>query len=568
MNSAIRQAYVNTGSDEAPVLMHYRQCGQGPALIMLHASPLSSATLIPMMEVLAPFVTVIAPDTPGYGYSDPLARNPRDISDYCLALEKFCATLGLANAGLYGTATGAQIAIEYSKRNVDSVDYLILDNAATFSEAEVAGITDGYFPDLRPDEFGAHLVKTWTIARDQGIFFPWNKREERTRLPAASINTDLVQMLAMECLRAGPGYDQAYRAAFANEKLERLQLVATPTTIIRWQGSILKPYMNRFDDIDLPDNFSMAHCGTSREDRIGTLVNTVREYAEGCKAVAEIKTSTRSCRKVVRRFVDFEEGQLHLLEGGAESQPAVLIVHNIGESSAAVSDMAQALSQSSHVIAPDLPGHGASTIEIKRDIKGIDSFAEALVRLLDKLHVKQANILAVADAAAIAVSLCQQAPERAARLCLLNPVDYSFFNDLSDTEQFFPDFVYSSDDRHLLRTWYMLKDKQLFWPWYLHNAENVLGGEPNLNEARLTSRLLDYWASRKSAKNVYQTIIDSPLKQTLQELSVPYYLAVSGDCPVARISRSSFEGEAFKELSTSVAQWIKDECHSNDTLIG
>ena len=103
---------------------------------MLHASPMSSAALLPFIRVAAEFNTVIAPDTPGYGWSDPLQEPTEDLSGYVAALQAFSARLGLESFGLYGTATGAQIAVEFSKSHPARVDYLILDNAAHFTDEE------------------------------------------------------------------------------------------------------------------------------------------------------------------------------------------------------------------------------------------------------------------------------------------------------------------------------------------------------------------------------------------------------------------------------------------------
>ena len=53
--------------------VHFRAAGGGPPVVLLHQSPRSSAELVPLMQVLARHFRVIAPDTPGYGQSDPVA---------------------------------------------------------------------------------------------------------------------------------------------------------------------------------------------------------------------------------------------------------------------------------------------------------------------------------------------------------------------------------------------------------------------------------------------------------------------------------------------------------------
>ena len=213
----IKQDYVNVGTEQRPQLIHFRSAGTGPALLMLHASPMSSAALLPFIRLAAEFTTVIAPDTPGYGWSDPLREPTGDLTGYVAALHAFIERLGLESFGLYGTATGAQIAIEFSKTYGARVDYLILDNAAHFTNEERESIVSGYFPDLTPDVTGSHLTRIWSVARDQCMFFPWHQTIPETRLPAGGVNVDVVHQMAMEFLQAGEDYDRAYRAAFANE---------------------------------------------------------------------------------------------------------------------------------------------------------------------------------------------------------------------------------------------------------------------------------------------------------------------------------------------------------------
>ena len=109
----MRRGYVNIGSAVEPRRIHFRAAGA--PLIMLHASPMSSAAMVPLMLALADRATVIAPDTPGYGQSDPLGMPGDDLLPYIDALDRFRSGLGITKAGFYGTATGAQIAIEYAK---------------------------------------------------------------------------------------------------------------------------------------------------------------------------------------------------------------------------------------------------------------------------------------------------------------------------------------------------------------------------------------------------------------------------------------------------------------------
>ena len=230
---------------------HYRSHGSGFPLVMLHPSPLSSAFLQPMIEVMPEGVAAIAPDTPGYGASDPLAEPSEDLSGYVAWLKDFIAALGHERVGIYGSATGAQIAIEFARAWPDAVHFLVLDNAAHFTAAERQAMLARYFPDLQPRRDGAHLRAAWEMVTALWQWFPWYEQDEAHRIGAAdAVPAEALQAFALDHLRAGPDYARAYRAALKNEDAKRLLGVSIPVRVIRWQGSILRRYADRYDEFD------------------------------------------------------------------------------------------------------------------------------------------------------------------------------------------------------------------------------------------------------------------------------------------------------------------------------
>ena len=69
--------------------VHYRRQGQGPAVLLLHQSPQSSREFEPLMASWSENFTVIAPDTPGYGLSDPLPDSAATMEDLALSVVEF-----------------------------------------------------------------------------------------------------------------------------------------------------------------------------------------------------------------------------------------------------------------------------------------------------------------------------------------------------------------------------------------------------------------------------------------------------------------------------------------------
>ena len=127
-----------------------RRAGSGPPVVLLHESPRSSAAFIPMIEALAERFTVIAPDTPGYGGSDPLDLHRPQIADYADALKEVVDALGLERAALFGRHTGAAIAIEFANCYPAQVSGVVLEGCPAFTLEEMEDLVASYLPPFRP----------------------------------------------------------------------------------------------------------------------------------------------------------------------------------------------------------------------------------------------------------------------------------------------------------------------------------------------------------------------------------------------------------------------------------
>ena len=116
--------------------IHYRQAGKGAPVVLLHPSPFSSQFMTPLIQLFATHSLAIAWDTPGYGQSDALPTAAPGLDPYVEALHNFIDALGLSKPVIYGSATGAQIAIEYARKYPKHVRGLLLENVAWFFDEE------------------------------------------------------------------------------------------------------------------------------------------------------------------------------------------------------------------------------------------------------------------------------------------------------------------------------------------------------------------------------------------------------------------------------------------------
>src|SRR4051794_27938897 len=112
----MRRGYVDLDHGQ----VHYREAGDGPALLLLHETASSSVMYERAAGFLADRFRVVAMDTPGFGMSDRLPGRP-DMAGYARVAGELLGRLGVARAGVAGFHTGAGIGIELAATRPDLV---------------------------------------------------------------------------------------------------------------------------------------------------------------------------------------------------------------------------------------------------------------------------------------------------------------------------------------------------------------------------------------------------------------------------------------------------------------
>jgi pimeloyl-ACP methyl ester carboxylesterase len=226
-------------------LVHLRRIDGVPGtrpLVMLHASPGSSRGIAPLVEALgarpeAP--TLIAPDMPGNGDSDAFVPDAADIGWYAQALVRLLDRMGIGEFDLYGTHTGARIAVEAAASCPDRVGRLILDGLTDYPPAMRDLLLRDYAPEMAPDDHGGHLIRAFHYIRDQSLHFPHFLRDPAHRLmtravpPAAELHAATVELL-----KGLTSYHKAYRAAFRYDAAARLADVRGPAMLLLADGEL------------------------------------------------------------------------------------------------------------------------------------------------------------------------------------------------------------------------------------------------------------------------------------------------------------------------------------------
>jgi pimeloyl-ACP methyl ester carboxylesterase len=229
-DTAVDRAFVRIREGQ----VHYRTAGGGAArpLWMIHASPSSGLNLVPLMRELAVTRRVLAPDTPGNGDSAPLGVEQPEIVDYADAAVRTMDALGLDRVDLYGSHTGAHIAMEIAIARPERVERLVLDGIAMFTAEDKREFVERYAPGVQVDAFGSQLWWAWHFVRDQAWFFPYFRRDGAHNRGAGQPSPEGLHATTVEVLKAVRTYHLAYRAAFRHPDRERLPLVEVPTLVM------------------------------------------------------------------------------------------------------------------------------------------------------------------------------------------------------------------------------------------------------------------------------------------------------------------------------------------------
>ena len=245
-----------------------RVAGSGPAVLALHEAPRSSHSLLPLMDALARRYTVIALDTPGYGESDALEPSRPEASDFVAVIGGVLDALQIRKVLLYGTHTGAALAVSFALTHPARVAALVLDGFAAFDAEEQRDFNDRYLCPFEPTWDGSHLAELWSRVRDLYMWFPYHHRDAahrlRTELPSVAALYGTVRGF----LASGAGYWRGYRCAGALDAPAAAQALRVPTLLTARPHDLIAAHLER---IQASSYVRVQSLGPSLEEWAGAI---------------------------------------------------------------------------------------------------------------------------------------------------------------------------------------------------------------------------------------------------------------------------------------------------------
>ena len=537
--------------------VHYRHVGKGPVVLCFHQSPLSSRDMLATLEKWRKHFTCIAPDTPGYGLSDPLGVDRAEMSDFADAAVEFMDALGIRKAAAYGFHTGAMVSAALAARHPDRVVCAAANGYVVLTEAERSDIVANYLPPFHPAWDGSHLTWLWARLREQTIFFPWYRKTQADRLDFDVPSPEALQVAALDFLRSGDHYRVGYRAAFTMRSEEALTAMRVPALITASKFDVLATHLPRIRA--KAPSVTVQQSGTFDE----TLDFCRTFIAQHLRATAETAAPTRLETAPIKgrmwqQFVDVPGGQLRVRRNTDASGRPVVVQHDAASSSDIVEPVARGFIGHRPVIAVDLPGHGESDNLLPKGKITVAVYAKALLAALKSLGVEQFDFIGTWGGGLVGLELAHMVPKRLRRLVM---ADVLYFDRQLQAElraNYTPDIRPNWYGGHLLEAWNLLRDQGLFWPWYDRTRRGIIRKPLYIDPHMVHMRTIDLLRSNGMWRKAYQAHFSYALKSRLASARVPMMLvAPSWDPQLEDTQRAAhdFPKAPFHQVPDDMTQW-------------
>ncbi|WP_449465409.1 alpha/beta fold hydrolase [Stenotrophomonas humi] len=447
----IRRQFVRIGNRH----VHYRYAGHGPVLLLLHQSPQNSRMWLSMIKRFADRYTVIAPDTPGFGYSDPLPDDAPGIEQFAHATLEFADALGIDRFALFGMHTGGLIGMHLAWIAPQRLHCLIVDGYALFNDAERARYTDRYLPPFIPSWDGSHLRWLWSRMREQLYFFPWCDPSAECAIALQPYDAQGTHDAAMDILDVGDNYRSGYGAAFRYTERQRVGELRCPGWLIYRHDDVLLSHRQRLPT--LPDNV----ISVEEPDGVEGLHRRMDVILQQTTVppATPVALAARDVSAWSRRIVDTPVGEVAVwLRPGSDA--AVVHIHAPGQSPLPVAALpVDARTQ----IAIELPGHAGSA-EITAPLTA-DTMQSALRAVIDGLGAGHAVTVHAHEAAVAYVpALAAWLGGRLQEVVLHKPW-LLHADECRTLLARLPDPGVHPAGGHMAEAWQWERERHLLWPW-------------------------------------------------------------------------------------------------------
>jgi pimeloyl-ACP methyl ester carboxylesterase len=392
---------------------------------------------------------------------------------------------------------------------------LVLDAPPVFTPDEMAAIFTNFFVSFPADPLGAHLTSIWMRFRDQFTWFPWHARHVDRLNPVDRPTPADIQHWVMMYNAARKTYMPAYRAAcFHGEGACRAAAALTvPAVFLASEEDMLFGHLDRLPP--LRPNQRIQRLAHDPPAKLAAIVRLLRAMPAG-PAWPGAPKSFPVGRDPAVLFVDTPDGQVFTRTYGDPGRPAVVLLHDAPGTGLALDGLARRLAAGAHVILPDLPGTGESEAPgAECDI--LEVAARAVGAIADALAIRRFAVAAIGCGCAVASHPAVLDDPRLAAILVESPP----VPDATAAAAIAPEIPLSAEGAHWLQAWLMIRDGQIYRPWFDGRVAAQRRRQGNFDADWLHDQTFALMKSRTTYHRLPQAAFQVDPARALTAASVP-----------------------------------------------
>ena len=546
MNSKIKTKFQTITGKFGERQVRYLTSGSGPVIFLLHQSPKSADEYKPLMEMWANDFCMIAPDTPGFGSSDPLESQKVTIEEIAEATIELADALGIDRFGLYGFHTGAIISIALAHKFSNRIEAISCNGVLVLTDDELEKIRAEYLPPFLPKWDGSHLSWLWSRMREQLVFFPWHERTKDARMQFSISDPSILHENAVDVMRAGDNYRSAYGAAFEYRLENFVPELKVPALITAGEWD---PLCKCLEDLT-PSKSTLIESSKDQDQALE------KSRAHLLKHLKNRSIDLPECalkrNGLTRLVIETAAGDICVQKNfdRADENPLV-IIPPIGGSSKTIQYLSNELSKEQKLMVIDLPGHGESVKDLKEPI--LDAFNQAVTGVINDQNIQHFTLAIINHHGSLA-RFINENNAHINHLILVEPwfVDKAFIEEY--TEKGLPDIAKEWHGGHLNQYWHMVRDSKLFWPWYNTVIDGIMDLKPQLDEMQLQDEVTELIRSESSW---IPAMIESLNASTNMEIDVKTTVCYRENHPLSQLPHQKNNFSEL-QLDDEIKNWSKN----------
>jgi len=230
-----------------------------------------------------------------------------------------------------------------------------------------------------------------------------------------------------------------------------------------------------------------------------------------------------------KHFATIGARQIQYRRAGAG--PPVLLLHQSPTSSAELLPLLRDVARRFTVIAPDMPGYGASD-KLPDAVLSMAALVANLASFMDVLGIDAAALYGFHTGASLATAFARHHPRRVivvvaeGLLCLDAAERHEYLR------HYLEPFVPRWDGGHLAWLWSRMKDQSVFFPWYERLARSRLAIDAAPSTA-LFARTRDWLRSGSGYAQGYAAAMNYDPRDDLAAIGTPHYIVCQRGDPLA-----------------------------------